>query len=127
MSLKKCYISNSGCVLDYPAVSKKATTVSAVEVADNVISKKGTMRIAARQQLLHTSAVITAVMNLMGKKLWLKSGCYLKEEDINFDTNMLSESLRQLLALDDDPNTVKQMKAFAAKLDAGMAMSSLTF
>ena len=119
-------MSTSVSVLDYSAVSKKGTTVPAVEVADNDISKKGTMRRAARQQLLHSSAVITAIMKLMDEKL-LKSRCCLKQEDIKFDTNKLSESLRQLIVLDGDQNTGEQMKEFVAKLDAGMVMSSSVF
>ena len=41
-------------------------------------------------------------------------------EDIKFDVNKLSESLKQLIALDEYQNTVDQIKAFIAQLDAGM-------
>ena len=60
--------------------------MSALDVVDNVVCKKAKKRIAARQQLLHSSVVITAVMNLMEKKLMLMSGSCLStkmREDIN--------------------------------------------
>ena len=75
---------------------------------------------------MHSSAVITALMNLIDNKFLLKSGSSLitkKQEDLKVDTNKLSQSLRQLIAVNDDQNTVEQMKAVIAKLDAGMVYS----
>ena len=124
-------ISNGRCVLDYyPSVFKKASKVSRMQVAGKALRNKAKKRISARQQLFHSYAVMTAVTNLMDKKSLVRSGRSLstkKQEEIECDTNKLSQNLRQLIALNDDQNTVEQMKAFMAKLDTGMVVTVAAF
>lgn len=116
---------NSSCVIDDPYEPQTAEKCLAIEVASKTAHEKGTKRIAARQQLMHSSVVITAVMKLMDKKLLLKSGRRLstkKQEEIKFHTKKLSRSLRQLIECDNRKTNVEQFKAFIAKLEAGIFM-----
>ena len=92
------------------------------------MSNKGQKRIEARQEQLHCCTVITALMNLMKQKSLLSSGRHVSSkelEDRKSDTRKLSKSLRQLVALVHQQRTVEQVKAFLAKLDVGMFMSSI--
>ena len=96
-----------------------------MQIATKVVCKMAEKRISARQQLLHSSTVITAVMKLMDKKLFVMSGRSVstkKQEEIKCDSNKFSKNLRQLIALDDDQNTVEKMKTFIERLDAGVVL-----
>ena len=106
---------------------KKTTSSPAIQVVSNVWGNKGQERIEARQKLFLSCTVITALMNLMNQKSLLSSGKRVSSkelEDMKSDTNKLSESLKQLVALGHHHKTMEQVKALLAKLDVGMFMSS---
>ena len=104
---------------------KKTTRSPAIQVVTKVVCNNGQKRIEARQELLHSCTVITALMNLMKQKSLFSSGRRVSSKELEkmkSDTNKLSKSLRQLVALGHYHKTMEQVKALLTQLDVGMFM-----